>query len=141
MTPLSIRIRVLILLSCAFVIAGCGGKVDLPTVDPSPTIESLEFDIVWPTLEMVEPSPVIIGQEMKIIGRGGYHEIETEAGIGYDESFRTFQVYLNDEPIGEIGCFVNRCEAEIKLPGELLPGQYELSVEGGSSIMISAEES
>jgi hypothetical protein len=88
---------------------------------------------------MVDPSPAIIGQEVKIVGRGGYQELETEAGTGYDESYRTFQLFLDNEAIGEIGCYVNRCEAELTLPIDLEPGQHELSVEGGSSITIFVE--
>lgn len=140
MSSLLTRFWIPILLFCTLVIAGCGGDGEGQTEESPPIVKTTEFDVEWPTLETVEPSPAIIGQEVKIVGRGGYQEINTEAGIGYDESFRTFQLYLDNEAIGEIGCYVNRCEAELNLPIDLEPGQHELSVEGGSSITFSVEE-
>jgi hypothetical protein len=138
-TLLPTRLLIPILLSCALAIDGCSGDVEVPREEAPPTVETTELDMEWPTLEKVDPSPAIIGQEVKIVGRGGYQEIETEAGTGYDESYRTFQLYLDDEAIGEIGCYVNRCEAELILPIDLEPGQHEFSVEGGSSITISVD--
>jgi hypothetical protein len=122
-------------------IAGCSDDAITETQVAPQIVELTASGMKWPTLVQVDPSPAIIGQEVKIVGRGGYQEIETEAGIGYDESYRTFRLYLDQEPIGEIGCFVNRCEAELTLPGDLEPGKYELSVEGGSSITISVKDS
>ena len=140
MTSLPTRFWILILLFCTLVIAGCSGEVEDQTEQSPPIVKTTEFDMEWPTLETVDPSPAIIGQEVKIVGRGGYQEIETEAGTGYDESYRTFQLYLDDDLIGEIGCYVNRCEAEFTLPIDLEPGQHEFSVEGGSSITISVAD-
>jgi hypothetical protein len=139
-SPMLARLSIPILLTCTLAIAGCSDDVIVETRVAPPIVEPTAFDLEWPTLEQVDPSPAIIGQEVKIVGRGGYQEIETEAGIGYDESYRTFQLYLDDEAIGEIGCYVNRCEAELTLPSDVAPGQHVLSVEGGSSLIITVEE-
>lgn len=99
-----------------------------------------EPETVWPQLELIDPSPAVIGEKVTVVGRGGYLQIETEAGIGYDESSRSFQLYLEGDEVSEIVCFVNRCEGEIVIPVELASGKYEISVEGGSSLTIDVVE-
>ena len=127
-----------ILLCCFLALAACAQEPDGKVDDATPSTES---QMIWPQLETVEPSVAAIGEEILIVGNGGYLQFESEAAIGYDESYRTFQLYLDGEEIGKLGCFVNRCEGEIIVPNELEPGKYELSVEGGSSITIDITES
>ena len=125
--------KIKILLFCVLALSACGQGSDGQAVDTTLTVES---QMVWPKLEAVDPAPAIIGEKLTIVGIGGYQQFETEAGIGYDESFRTFQLFLDGEEFGEIGCTVNRCEGEIIIPAELESGEYELSVEGGSKITL-----
>jgi hypothetical protein len=97
--------------------------------------------MVWPQLVSVESSPALTGGKLVIVGHGGYLQFETETGIEYDESSRSFQLFLDGKEIGEIICFVNRCEGEIVVPIELEAGEYELSAEGGSILLIDIAES
>jgi hypothetical protein len=122
--------RSMVLLVFIIALAACTQEqADSPTRTAVP-------QTVWPQLELIDPSPAIIGEKVTVVGRGGYLEIETEAGIGYDESSRSFQLYLVGDEVGEIVCFVNRCEGEIVIPAELVSGKYELSAEGGSNLTI-----
>ena len=130
--------KIKILLCCFLALAACANEPDRQVDDATPSTES---QMIWPQLETVEPSAAAIGEEIVIVGNGGYLQFESEAGIGYNESYRTFQLYLDGEEIGELKCFVNRCEGEIIIPSGLDPGEYELSVEGGSSIIINVAES
>ena len=130
--------KIKILLCCVLALAACSQEPDDLVENATPTGEP---QMIWPQLEIVDPSPALIGEKLTIVGRGGYLQIETEAGIGYDESYRTFPMFLDREEFGELGCFVNRCEGEMIIPLDLEPGEYELSVEGGSSITIEVAES
>lgn len=134
---MSASLRIRALLFCVLALSACGRNLQGPSEDIA---EANLSEMVWPQLERVEPSPAVIGEKLVIVGRGGYVKIETEAESGYNESYRTFPLYLDSQELGELGCFVNRCEGEIIIPSDLGPGEYELSVQGGSGITISVAE-
>ncbi len=125
-----VAVLALLLLAGTTTLAGCSpGSASESTQTPEP-------QTIWPQLQRIEPSPAIIGEKLLVVGSGGYIQFESEGIIGYDESFRTFTLTLNEEEIGEIGCYVNRCEGEIIIPATLAVGSHELAVEGGSMLTI-----
>jgi hypothetical protein len=90
-------------------------------------------ELVMPQIMEVQPAQVAAGDEVILIGSGGY--LSCGAG-GYVESARSFQLYLDGEPIGPMSCFVNHCEATLDVPESTTPGKHVISVEGGSSLEI-----
>jgi hypothetical protein len=88
-----------------------------------------EQTLVPPVIMEIQPAEPAAGSEINIIGSGGY--IRDTCG-GYFEGAREFRLYLDDEPIGELACYVNRCESKLTLPGRLAVGPHCLSVEAGT---------
>jgi hypothetical protein len=98
----------------------------LATPAPQPTL-------VPPTLLQIEPTQVMPGEQVRVIGQGGY--LFTPPS-GYNESARNFQIYFDDKPIGSISCYANRCEGKVSIPSDAMPGAHQISVEGGSSFAL-----
>ncbi len=93
-----------------------------------------DVQLVHPVLQLVEPSSTAPGEVVRIIANGGYLTWEDACGTGYDESQRTFAWTLNGEYQGEIGCYVNHCEAEFEIPVDFPAGTHTIAVAGGSQI-------
>ncbi|HEX9990779.1 MAG TPA: hypothetical protein VGE45_20165 [Chloroflexia bacterium] len=89
--------------------------------------------IVWPKLDKLEPDRARPGVTVRVTGTGGYL---LPHGGGYDESYRTFIMYLDGRKISSIGCYVNHCEGKFVVPDFASTGAHEVSVEGGSSLML-----
>lgn len=104
---------------------------------PTATVTSTpECELIWPKLHTLEPAQVAPSTEVKVIGDGGY----LYCNGGYNESARNFELLFDGQPIGTIGCYVNRCEATISIPADSKPGEHRFSVEGGASITIEIVE-
>lgn len=95
---------------------------------PVPTPTSCTEELIYPMFYETEPSPVIVGETFKLIASGGYIYDTCE---GYNESMRSFTVYLDDQSIGEIVCRVNHCEGNFVLPAETQAGTHCLSAKPG----------
>lgn len=87
-----------------------------------------EQELVSPQIVEIQPVEPTPGSEVRVIGRGGY--IQDTCG-GTIEGSKTFQLYLDDQPVGELSCYVNRCEEKLMLPDTLSVGSHCLSVEIG----------
>lgn len=101
-----------------------------PTKNLSPTPVP---QIIYPTLTKVDPDIAYTGSKVSIIGTGGY--IKYSDGR-IDESSRLFALKFDNQDIGSIQCYVNRCQAEITIP-QVNPGTHSISVSGGSKIYIT----
>jgi hypothetical protein len=77
----------------------------------------------------IQPAEPNAGSEIKVIGSGGY--IQDTCG-GYIEGAREFKLYVDQELVGDLSCYVNRCEGKLTLPNTLTVGQHCLSVEAGT---------
>jgi hypothetical protein len=77
----------------------------------------------------IQPAEPAAGSELKVIGSGGY--IQDTCG-GYIEGARESKLYLDHEPIGDLSCYVNRCEGNLTLPATLTNGPQCLSVEANA---------
>ena len=94
---------------------------------------------IAPSLLRLRPTEVVPGSEIELEGTGGHIELRTADGsrIGFIESSTSFPVFLADETIGSIKCFVNTCRGTVTIPQETLPGNHQISVEGGSSLTLT----
>jgi hypothetical protein len=87
---------------------------------------------ILPTITEVQPAEITRGSEVSLVGKGGY--LKDSCG-GYLEGARTYQVYLDDEPAGELSCYANHCEGKFKLPARAGVGKHCLGVQKGTCQM------
>ncbi len=101
-------------------------STQVSTTNPTPIVEKPTCieKMVLPVITGIQPSPVRPGSEITITGRGGY--IQDSCG-GYNESARSFNLYLDDEPVGDFQCYVNHCETKIKLASSITLAEHCLS--------------
>ncbi|HYO49899.1 MAG TPA: hypothetical protein VEW94_08605 [Chloroflexia bacterium] len=104
-----------------------------PTATPPQPVPGPGGTIVWPKLEKLEPDRARPGVTVRVTGREGYLLLP---GGGYDESYRTFTLYLDGRKISTIECYVNHCEGKFVVPDFASTGSHEVSVEGGSTLML-----
>jgi len=100
-------------------------QAGVPPSSVTETVQCLE-ELVPLTITEVQPAQGAPGSEIKVIGSGGY--IRDACG-GYNESARTFQLYLDNELVGELLCYVNHCEGKITLSSAITPGSHCLSAQ------------
>ena len=82
--------------------------------------------LVFPIIAEVQPSPALPGSEITITGTGGH--IQDSCG-GFNESARSFRLYLDKELVGDLVCYANRCETKIKLASSIPAGVHCLSTQ------------
>jgi len=140
--------------TCIVTLGGCGPSATSvptevtvqPTTTPRATLTQMTMPkpsqsptptVVWPVLTELQPAQAAPGDQVHLIGRGGYLFY---SGGGYDESSRTFEIHFDGEPAGSIGCYVNHCEGDLTIPVDASPGTYEVSVEGGSRLSLQVLE-
>ena len=105
--------------------AGCSpGQVTPPSL-LTPTMEC-DQELVLPQITEIQPAQPGPGEEITVIGSGGY--LQDTCG-GFSEGSRDFTLYLDQEPAGSLSCYVNRCEGKLVLPAALSTGKHCLSVE------------
>jgi immune inhibitor A len=117
-----------LLLLVALLAVACAEATPTPTSTPS-------AETVWPSLQTLEPATAAPGQEVRVIGSGGFLQLDA----GYDESSRDFPLFLDGNPIGVVNCFVNRCEGVFTVPLSIAPGVHEVSVDGGSRLPLEVD--
>jgi hypothetical protein len=103
------------------------------TLPPTGCLAADMAEIVWPRLGEVQPPQIQPGGEVTVLGSGGY--IRCGSGA-YNESARSFQLFLGGEPASSIGCYVNRCEGTLVVPMTATAGTHVIAVEGGSTISV-----
>jgi hypothetical protein len=87
---------------------------------------------VLPKITEVQPGRITPASEISLIATGGY--IKDSCG-GFNESARSYPVFLDDELVGELQCYVNHCEAKFRLPDRAGVGRHCLGVQKGSCQM------
>jgi len=94
---------------------------------PSPTsMLPCEQELIPPQIMEIQPTEPEVGSEIKVIGSGGYTQ---DTCGGYMEGSKVFKLHLDNEPVGDLSCYVNRCEGNLTLPSTLTVGPHCLSVE------------
>ena len=113
----------------------CPDDCPKPTNPP----ETPRVQVVFPALTRLDPAQAAPGEKVRVEGSGGY--LFTPPG-SYDESARSFALKLEGAAlpqaldIGRLSCYANHCEALVTLPGDLAPGEYQISAEGGSKLPL-----
>jgi hypothetical protein len=85
-------------------------------------------ELVPPQLTETQPILIAPEEQLMVLGTGGY--IRDSCG-GYNESARAFPLYLDGQPIGSLGCYVNLCEGRFIIPPGTQPGPHCVSTEPG----------
>ncbi len=94
----------------------------------TPTAPCLTEEI-WPKIEEIQPAVLTPGTEVTVSASGGY--LRDQCG-GYDESARAYKIYLDDEPVANLSCYVDHCEAKFMLPEGLAAGPHCMGVQKGT---------
>ena len=79
-----------------------------------------------PIIADIQPSQIMSGSEITIIGTGGY--IQDSCG-GFNESASRFNLYLDNKTVGDLICYVNHCEVKIVLSDTITSGSHCLSTQ------------
>ena len=103
-------------------------QVSLTESTPSVETPACTEETVFPIITDVQPSPAQPGSEITITGTGRY--VQDSCG-GINESARSFQLYLDDEPVGDLSCYVNHCESKISLASSIESKSHCLSTQPG----------
>jgi hypothetical protein len=99
------------------------------TNTPAPAVTApvpCEQELVLPQVMEIEPAQANPGSEITVIGSGGY--VQDSCG-GNLESAREFGLYLDNEYVSDLTCYVNHCEGKLVLPDTLSVGLHCLSAE------------
>jgi len=134
---ISILIFILALQSCASAVVQPTSSLVPPTLDKSTQVSSMNptplvetpactEKMVLPVITDIKPLPVVPGSEITVTGKGGY--IQDSCG-GINESARSFKLYLDNEPVGDLLCYVNHCETKINLAGSITLEEHCLSTQ------------
>ena len=113
-----------------------------PAPSPSPTGTSSSpaspaATVVWPILTELQPAQALPGEQVRVMGSGGYL---VDSQGGYHESYRTFALYFDGQEVSVVGCYVNWCEGELIVPTSALSGAHQISTEGGSHLAVQVIE-
>jgi hypothetical protein len=103
-------------------------STQIPSVNLAPLVETpkCEEQTIPLKIAAIRPFQVMPGSEITIIGTGGYVQ---DSYHGFNESARTFQLYLDNKSVGELLCYVNHCEAKIILADTIASGLHCLSTQ------------
>ena len=92
--------------------------------------------IIWPTLQTLSSMAPHAGDTITVQGSGGF--IRCSSGL-YNESARSFGLTLDAEPLGQLGCYANHCQATLTIPLTTSSGIHTIATEGGSQISITVQ--
>jgi len=123
---------ILIICTC-ILLAGCaprravqpGKLIPFPG---TPTATCAREEIL-PKITDVQPDELRAGSEVTVIASGGYFR---DTCGGYDESARTYRVFVDDEPLADLPCYFNHCEARFALPQDITAGAHCVGVQKGT---------
>ncbi len=116
------------------VLAACGRAAQtaaaptLAVFPGTPTPRCVQEEVL-PTIERVQPPEIRAGTTVTVSARGGY--FRDNCG-GFNESARLYKLYFDDEPIADLSCYVNHCEAKFVLPASVTAGRHCLGLQKGS---------
>jgi len=108
---------------------GQGTATSAVTDTPQPVLTATvpcEQELILPQIMEIEPAQAKPGSEITVIGSGGY--IQDSCG-GNLEGARQFGLYLDNDYVSDLTCYVNYCEGKLVLPDTLSAGLHCLSAE------------
>jgi hypothetical protein len=103
----------------------------MPKLVPFPATAATQcvWEELLPKIEQIEPDEVRAGTEVTVVASGGY--LRGSCG-GVNESARTYQLFFDDEPVGDLACYVNHCEGKFVLRASVTAGRHCMGVKKGS---------
>ena len=131
------RHRIVLTVSLAWlvIVAACAPLAKKPATKPTiasfpgtPTVQCVQEEVL-PKIEEIQPAEIKPGTEVTIRASGGY--LRDSCG-GYNESSRTYKIYLDNEPVADLSCYVNHCEGKFRLAESTGPGSHCLGVQKGT---------
>ena len=122
------KLTVFVLIVVSMLAVASCSLASAPAWTPTPLIETpaCTEKMIPATITEIQPSPVTPGSEITITGTGGY--LQDSCG-GINESARSFKLYLDKEPVGNLSCYVNHCETKILLADTIASGEHCLSTQ------------
>jgi hypothetical protein len=84
---------------------------------------------ILPKITDVRPEDVRPGSQVMVMASGGYFRDTCGA---YDESARVYQLYIDDEPVADLMCYANHCQAEFMLAKTTTVGIHCMGVLKGT---------
>ncbi len=99
------------------------------TATPGPSLAAkleCEQEEVPPQITEIQPAQVVPGSEISVIASGG---ITRDSCGSVFEGARDFKLYLDNEPVGKLSCYINRCVEQFTLPSSISAGSHCLSVQ------------
>src|SRR5688572_30900147 len=85
-----------------------------------------EQEEVPPQITEVQPAQIVPGSEISVIASGGFTR---DTCGGFFEGAKDFKLYLDNETVGNLSCYINRCEEKFILSGSISAGTHCLSVQ------------
>jgi hypothetical protein len=96
-----------------------------PTTSTTPCAQ----EEVTPRILEIRPAEIKPGSEVTVIASGGF--IKDTCG-GYVEEARTYKIYMDNEPIADLSCYINHCEGKFVLSESIAVGSHCMGVQKGT---------
>ncbi len=77
----------------------------------------------------IRPAQIMPGSEVTVIASGGYFR---DTCGGYNEGSRIYKIYLDNEPIADLSCYINHCEGKFVLSDSIAVGSHCMGVQKGT---------
>ena len=84
---------------------------------------------IGPKITEIRPAEIKPGSEVTVIATGGYFR---DTCGGYHEDARTYKIYVDNEPIADLSCYVHHCEGKFVLPESIAVGSHCMGVQKGA---------
>ncbi len=94
----------------------------------TPTAACVQEEVL-PKIEEIRPEEIKPGGEVMVTASGGYFR---DSCGGFNESARVYKIYFDDEPVGDLSCYVNHCEGKFVLAESVTAGPHCMGVQKGS---------
>jgi len=107
------------------VVPNASASINARSMQESPTPQCAE-NLIPPAITEIQPAEPVVGSEITVIGSGGF--MQDSCG-GVNESAKSFPLYLDNESAADLQCYVNHCEAKLRLGDTLADGAHCLSMQ------------
>ncbi len=141
-----LKSRLIFVFCCAMMLAACGARPEASAVPPLSTLPEASaaptlaifpgtptpqcpWEEVLPKIDAIRPEQIKPGIEVTVTAYGGY--FKDNCG-GFNESARTYQIFFDDEPVGDLQCYVSYCEGKFVLSASVTAGRHCMGVQKGS---------
>jgi hypothetical protein len=84
---------------------------------------------VLPKIRDIRPTEIAPGSEVTVSGSGGYFR---DSCGGTNEGARAYKIYLDNEPIADLLCYINHCEGKFVLADSIAIGPHCVGVQKGT---------